>query len=248
MVAVNPGLARPLWATVHVWGAAATWVPWFAARASLDRPSLRGLRGLHFAKFLGTGHGRTFSPRDADWRHWALFATWSAPEHADAFDDSPLVRRRDAASEERLRLVLEPVTWRGSWDGRAPFGSAEARGEHRGPEPVAALTRARLALGRHTAFRRAVPAIAAELRTSPGKIMAFGVGENPFGRQGTFSVWHDADAMRAFAHDSPAHRRAVRLTPRTRWYAEELFATFRVQRMSGSHAGTTYGSTAKAAG
>jgi hypothetical protein len=226
---------------VHVWGAAPGRVPWFAARSVLDRPGLRALPGLRFARFLGTGRGRSFGPWDADWRHWALFATWSAPGYAAAFDRSALVRRRDAASEERLSLLLEPVTWRGRWDGRAPFGTADAHGEHRGPEPVAALTRARLAPGGYLAFRRAVRDVAAELGACPGKVIAIGVGENPFGRQGTFSVWRDADAMRAFARGTPAHRRAVRRTPRAGWYTEELFATFRVLRMSGSHARIAYG-------
>jgi hypothetical protein len=66
---------------------------------------------------------------------------------------------------------------------------------------------------------------------------ALGIGEAPLGLQGTFSVWRDAAALRAFAYESPEHRRVVGDTERLGWYAEELFARFRVRSTTGSYDG-----------
>lgn len=97
--------------------------------------------------------------------------------------------------------------------------------------PVAVLTRARLRPAHAGTFWRAAGPIATELAglTGPGRPwLAIGIGEAPIGLQGTFSVWPDAAAVRAFAYQHPAHVSAVRRTTEVGWYAEELFARFAV--------------------
>ena len=47
------------------------------------------------------------------------------------------------------------------------------------------------------------------------------------------SLWRDTAAMTAFAA-SEAHRAVVRRTADERWYAEELFARFRVEGTEGT--------------
>ena len=103
--------------------------------------------------------------------------------------------------------------------------------------PVAALTRARLRPSRARGFRRAVPDVAAALRAQEGLLFAVSIGEAPVGLAGTFSIWSSQQAMRDFAHRTPAHREAIKQTRPQRWYAEELFTRFAVRSVSGQYRG-----------
>lgn len=205
-------------------------------RMAGGRAGLRRAPGLRFAKLLGTGSARTFTPGDADLHHWALLTVWDDPRSAEAWAGSALVRRWDAASYERLRVRMTPLAARGRWSRRAPFGEPEATAWD---GPVAALTRARLRPARTLSFWRAVPPVVRELHGAPGLRLALGVGEAPIGTQGTFSLWSGADALVDFAYRSPEHRRAVARTEPERWYAEELFARLAVHEVAGTYEGRT---------
>lgn len=220
---------------LHVWGVERV-LP-ALGRMATGRLALRGTPGLRFAKLLGTGSARTFTPRDADPRHWAALTVWDAPSYADAWERSRLVGGWEDASYERLRVRMTPLAARGRWSRREPFASPA--GDPAWTGPVAALTRARLRPTRATSFWRAVPPVVRELHGSPGLRLALGVGEAPVGTQGTFSLWADTAALVGFAHRSPEHRSAVRRTEPERWYAEELFARLAVHEVDGTYEGRT---------
>jgi hypothetical protein len=184
---------------------------------------------------MGTGSGRTFTAADADLRHWALLTTWDSAEARARFDTSPLVAGWDRRADEHWRADLEPLAARGLWSRREPFGRPIPTRATSGP--VAAITRARLAPRRAATFWRAVPPVSADLHQAPGLRFAIGIGEAPIGLQGTFSLWEDAAALRAFAYDRPAHLAVIADTERLGWYAEELFARFRVLSTTGHYAG-----------
>ncbi|WP_018500075.1 spheroidene monooxygenase [Parafrankia discariae] len=244
--------------TVDFWHVPRRRVGHAAARMALDRPALRRTSGLTFGKLLGTGSGHRFTPLDADPLRWALLAVWDTPSAARDFERSTTIRSWAGIADERWRVELRPVASRGRWSGRAPFGggpdgerrerhSRESHsprshspeghsGEHDG-EPVAVVTRARLAPRHAAAFWRAVPPVATELRGAGGLLFAAGVGEAPIGLQGTFSLWRDVTALRAFAYRGPAHAAAVRRTPAAGWYTEELFARFVVLGSRGTIGG-----------
>jgi heme-degrading monooxygenase HmoA len=226
----------PALVTLDVWGVRGLGIPAALSRMALDRPALRRTRGLRFAKLLGTGSGRTFTVRDADPRHWALLTTWASAADRERFDDSALVAGWHRRAVEHWRADLEPLAARGQWSGREPFGNPRPE-RHQATGPVAALTRARLVPWQAATFWRAVPPVSADLHRSPGLRFALGIGEAPVGLQGTFSVWRDAEALRAFAYESPDHRRVVGETERRGWYAEELFARFRVRSAAGRYDG-----------
>jgi hypothetical protein len=223
--------------TLDVWGVAARAVPAAFARMALDRPGLRRARGLRFAKSLGTGSGRTFTLRDSDLRHWALLTTWAHPADRARFDTSPLVAGWHRRSEEHWRADLQPLAARGLWSGQEPFGHPTPSRESSATGPVAVITRARLVPRRAGAFWRAVPPVSADLHAGPGLRFAVGIGEAPLGLQGTFSVWDGDAALRSFAYDRPAHRKAIADTTRLGWYAEELFARFRLLSATGEYLG-----------
>jgi hypothetical protein len=224
-----PGLV-----TLHVWGVRRSQVPLAVARMAIDRPRVRRVPGLRFAKLLGTGDGRTFTVRDSDPEHWALMCTWDATEAADRFESSPTIRGWGRLAHERLQVRMRPLASRGQWSGATPFGDPQPWPHH---GAVAAVTRARLSWRRARTFWRAVPPVAAALGSAPGLRLAFGIGEAPVGLQGTFSLWSGAGELTAFAYERAAHVEAIRRTAEVGWYREELFARFAVVSVSGRYRG-----------
>lgn len=204
------------------------------ARVPLDRRALRGVDGLRFGRLLGTGAGQAMTT-SADLRRWAVFAVWDEAGALARFrEDHPLSQRWDQA-EERFDVQLRPLGARGSWDGVDPF-AGHAPGEPPGG-PVAVLTRATVRWRRLPAFLRAVPPVDAHLGSVDGLLRAAGIGEVPIGRQATFSLWRDADAVQRFSHRSAEHAEAVRRTREEDWYGEELFARFAPVAWAGTWSG-----------
>ena len=217
--------------TLHVWTVPPTRVAWAAGRMATDRRRVRRAPGATFAKLLGTGRGETFGVREANPRRWALLMCWASADAATQWEISRTASRWRAVADETWRLELAPLTSRGKWSKRTPFG-APAPGPHDGL--VVAVTRARLRPRRAATFWRAVPPVAAELHTSPGLRFTMGIGEAPAGLQGTFSLWDSADALKSFAYSSPQHLDAIARTSTVGWYAEELFARLAVLASSGT--------------
>ncbi len=221
----------PALVTLHVWRVPPRSVPAALLRMAVDRPRVRRTPGVRFAKLLGTGDGRTFTPRDGDPTRWALLTTWADRDAAAAFEQSVVARAWQRLAAETWRADLRPVAARGRWSGREPFGDPAPT---RTTGPVAALTRARLVTRRSTRFWRAVPPVSADLRRSPGLLAAVGIGEAPLGLQGTFSLWASGEELRAFAYAGEAHREVMARTGPEGWYAEELFARFAVEASTGT--------------
>lgn len=220
--------------SLHLWRVPPRSVPTALLRMAADRPALRRVPGLRFAKLMGTGRGRTFTPRDADPLRWALLTVWDDDAAAGAFARGRVLRRWARIADEQWTARLRPLSSRGRWSRREPFGRPRPSAW---AGPVAAVTRARLTPRTAVTFWRAVPAVAADLRAAPGLRLALGMGEAPVGLQGTFSVWESAAALNDFAYARAAHADAVRRTPVEGWYAEELFARFAVLSARGTVGG-----------
>jgi hypothetical protein len=204
--------------TLHVWRVPRRHVGTAMLRIALDR--VRPPR-VRFAKFLGTGRGVTFGLGDADLTRYAALTVSDEPVTFPGWQ---------RIATQQVRLDLEPVSSRGTWSGREPFGRPVTR---RSGGMVLALTRARLRPTRALTFWRAVPPVARELASAPGLLARLGVGEAPIGWQGTVSLWRDAADLTAFAYRQPEHRAVIARTPADRWYAEELFARFAVRAVDG---------------
>lgn len=229
--------------TLHLWRVPRRRVPAALVRMATDRGPVRRAPGARFARLLGTADSRWFTPRGADPTRWALVAAWASAGDAERFERSAVPRGWARLAEETCRILMRPLSCRGRWSGRHPFGQAHQPGQTSEPAPtapghwdgpVAALTRARLAPLRAVRFWRAVPPVADQLRTAPGLLLAFGIGEAPVGVQGTFSVWRSAGELGDFAYRGAAHAEVVRRTPEAGWYAEELFARFAVLDATGT--------------
>jgi hypothetical protein len=232
-VAARPGAAEPVPAVVslHVYGVHGTAVARALGRMALDRRAVRRIPGATFVKLLGTGSGRTFTPRDADPGHWGVLACWSDEDGPGRFEASASHAAWSRIADEQARILLRPLAARGTWAGRTPFGDPVA---HRWDGPVAAVTRARIRPSKWRTFWAAVPPVSGDLRAAEGLRLAVGIGEAPVGLQGTFSLWDDNAALTRFAHRRSPHVEVMRRTRQVDWYAEELFARFAVVAASGS--------------
>lgn len=186
-------------------------------------------RQARFAKLLGTGAGRTFTPRDADLFQWAILTVWSSEEESDQWSNNGIVRAWNRISREHATITMRAISSHGTWSGRTPFEISST--EHSGP--VAAITRARIKNRLSRTFWRSVPPVTNDLHSSEGLISAIGIGEAPIGLQGTFSLWSDSRSLRAFAYQGLAHQQVIARTSELQWYAEELFARFAVISMRG---------------
>jgi heme-degrading monooxygenase HmoA len=220
-----------------------TMVRYTPARAALgawhmaaQRPLLARVPGLRFARLLGTGQGIGFSAVP-DFRTWALFAVWEDVSAWERFAaESRVMRQYHARGEEVYSLLLAPLAAHGSWGGVEPF-PLPARPERPDPDaPIVVLTRATIRPARALRFWSRVAPVDATLRGHPDLLLSFGVGEVPYLKQATVSVWRSAAAMRAWAA-TPAHAETVRLTRAENWYSEELFARFRLLATRGTWRG-----------
>jgi heme-degrading monooxygenase HmoA len=198
------------------------------ARLGLDRRRLRHVPGLRFWRLLGTGAGSDTGP-GADLRRTAMFAVWDDDAALEAF----LIRTapRTVAADESWHVRLRAAGGHGSWRGVHVLDQLVPARSTTGP--IAVITRAEVRRRSWRAFRQAGPPVSAELRGADGLLAVVGFGETPIGRLGTFSLWRDLDAVRAFAL-MPEHRQVIRRTRDERWYGEELFARFEPYASSGS--------------
>ncbi len=222
-------------ASLHLFGVEGLGIASAIGHMATDRRRLRQMPGVVFSKLLGTGDGRTFTPRDADPRLWGMFLVWSSREHLLEFEASSRVFRGwNDRSMESCSVELQPLRWKGSWSGQQPFGPDDRRDSTPWTGPVAALTRARIRPTQWRTFWQSVPPVAADAQRTEGLRFSLGIGEAPIGLQATFSVWESADDIDRFAYRQNPHRDVIRRTHSTGWYAEEMFIRFGVVRVRGT--------------
>lgn len=175
--------------------------------------------------------------RDADPNHWAVLTVVADDQARHACLASRPFRQWQRVSYEDAQIRMRPIASHGTWSGRRPFDDPHALAPVKPhPDlPIASITRARLKPRMLATFWRAVPPVVEDLSGDPAVRFTLGIGEAPVGLQGTFSIWRSGRDMSAFAYRRPAHRRAIEQTRELQWYAEELFARFAVESMSGTY-------------
>jgi len=207
---------------------------WAFGRMGMDRPDLKATPGLRFKRLVGTARGSSFAWK-ADLLRWGLVATWDSEADLDRFlNESPVVQRWREHASHVWTARLVPVKSSGAWGGSNPFPAQEEEGDE---GRYAVITRARLRPTKIRAFFGAVPPVGLDLARTDGLLGSFGFGESPVLHQGTLSLWSSLDQMQAFAYGTAAHRDAMRRRRAENWYAEELFARFRVTASDGTWPG-----------
>jgi hypothetical protein len=199
-------------------------IRWGLAQMGTLPPKLKHVHGLKFFKMLGSGHGLGFSLKP-NLNRYGLLCVWENENIAHTFfaENLSFLNYLEHTSEH-WTVWLKPIQVYGLWDKINPFPAADATLKTDGP--IAALTRATIRLKALPSFWKYVPQTSQALKGADGLLCSIGLGELPFIRQATFSVWKNAEAVKYFAYKNALHKEVIKRTREENWYKEELFARF----------------------
>ena len=208
---------------------------WGYARFVVGRFGMRDVPGLVMSKVMGSGDGGGFGLKPSSSRQ-ALFGLFATEDAADAFLKSPIAHAYEQRAQEFCSAKLRAYSCKGSWSGQSIAVTAEL------PEngPIATLTRASIRPFSALRFWQMQPASEVSLNAASGCLLATGVGEAPFFRQATFSLWESTAAMDAYARTG-AHLAAIRAAHDGAFFSESMFARFVPLSLAGSWRGRSYG-------
>lgn len=181
-------------------------------------------KNVKFWKLMGCGKNGTFDV-NPDWQQWALMTVWETETDYQNFNKNSFITswwRR--FTDERTDYLCTPYESHGKWDGKEPFGNPTPDRTYTGP--IAILTRATIRISKAQDFWKNVPKVASSMGSAEGFITSVGIGEVPFIKQATFSVWKDLESVKKFAYRQREHAEVVKQTREKGWYSEELFARF----------------------
>jgi hypothetical protein len=208
---------------------------WGWSRIVKGPQALQDVPGLLFSKVLGSGFEGGFGLRPSPSRQ-GMFGLFESLSAAQAFvTDSSLLQAYQERSDEFCWALLKTWSCRGSWDGQ----SLEVCAAQPIKGPVAALTRASIKLGKAPAFWRHAPPSQTALADAKGCQLAVGLGEAPFVRQATFSIWDSVSDMNAYAR-SGAHLEAIQAAAQNDYFSESMFARFVPLQVQGQWQGKVY--------
>ena len=76
--------------------------------------------------------------------------------------------------------------------------------------------------------------VASQMNSAPGFITSVGIGEVPWIKQATFSIWESKEQMKQFAYKMQEHAEVIRKTRKENWYSEDMFVRFKILASYGS--------------
>ena len=182
---------------------------------------------IKFWKLMGSGKNGTFDIKP-DLNQWALLYTINeASTYIPPFINAYFKFFKCDVKQ----LILQPTEGHGLWDKKEIFGHLPKQTDDNGT--VAVLTRATININRLKNFWKNVNASASRMSTAPGFILSYGIGEVPWIKQATFSIWQNKANMKAFAYNMQQHADVIKKTRKEKWYKEELFVRFRILQVNG---------------
>lgn len=208
---------------------------WGYARFVVQRFAMRSVTGLVFSKVMGSGFDGGFGLRPSGSRQ-ALFCLFTEEASADRFLSSDVAQSYASRSREFCTAKLRAYSCKGSWAGR----TIEVTAEVPASGPIATLTRASIKPSAARKFWRMQPASEVALSKASGCLLATGVGEAPFFRQATFSLWTGVDAMNSYARTG-AHLAAIQAAHAGSFFSESMFVRFVPLCLTGNWRGQHYG-------
>ena len=177
-------------------------------------------KNISFYKLMGCGKNGTFD-KHPDWNQWAILLV-----HKGSSPLGPTFINRwiHFFKAQVSTLTLQPIEGHGTWDGKEVFGKLPKQTDYEGS--IAVLTRATIRLSKLKAFWSNVDGVAKQMAGAEGLITSLGIGEVPFLKQATLSVWNSKTDMKNFAYKMHEHADVIRKTKKEDWYKEEMFVRF----------------------
>ena len=189
-----------------------------------------------FYKLLGCGKNGNFD-KHPDWQQWGILAvhTEELPGINSSLKDlygSFISNWLQLFNCEICTFYLEPLEGHGKWDGKECFGILPKQSNYDGA--IAILTRATIRLSQLSSFWKNVNAVAVQMSNAQGFVTSIGIGEMPFIKQATFSIWQNKESMKAFAYQMKEHAYVIRKTRNENWYSEDMFVRFKPIKVTGT--------------
>jgi hypothetical protein len=189
---------------------------------------------ISFFKLLGCGRNGSFDLQP-DWRQYGIFSVSEdngvhsfTPERYEQWKreyyGSFITGWWRFCGCETWTIILEPQLSHGHWAGQELFPNLKKESS---VGPVCVLTRATIRPAKAKDFWKNVAPVQNKMPGAKGLLFSVGIGEMPFLRQATFSVWQDENDMRSFAYAMAEHRDVIKKTRDRKWYSEEMFTRFR---------------------
>ena len=201
---------------------------WGFSRYIFGKFLFRRIPGLVFCKILGSGFNGGFSTKPSLTKQ-GFFCVFDTKQNAEIFQQaSPTVQAYRSHAKEFFIAILYAYSSRGSWSG---FSIDELSSP---PEsgPIASLTRASIKPFKAMQFwAKAKPAEQA-IEEAKGSILTAGLGEAPYFRQATFTIWENLNSIDAYAR-SGAHLSAIKAAYGENYFSESMFTRFKVGSASG---------------
>jgi len=182
---------------------------------------------IKFFKLLGSGKNGTFDIHP-DLNQWGLLFT-ADDQHVKA--PSFIYKYFKIFRCDVKEFLLQPIEGHGLWDRKKVFG--ELHQHINNESAIAVLTRATIRIKRLKNFWSNVGGVADKMPFAKGLLISYGIGEIPWVKQATFSVWENKNAMQEFAYNLQQHIEVIHKTRNENWYKEELFVRFHILSVKG---------------
>ncbi len=190
-----------------------------------------------FYKLMGSGKNGSFD-KSPDFQQWAIVSTSNLrfkEVQIKHYESTILINKLYGSfirnwinffKCETITYLLDPIEGHGLWNGKKVFGELPTKTEYEGQ--IAVLTRANIRFNKMGEFWKHVDAVADKMATANGFIKSYGIGEIPWKKQATFSIWESKAAMKDFAYGMKEHQEVIQKTRKHNWYSEDMFTRFRI--------------------
>ena len=191
---------------------------------------------ISFYKLMGTGKNGSFDIHP-DWNQWAMLIilndeSWISNEQNKKLDPKIINGTfinfyLNLFKCKTKTIILKPLVSHGTWDNQFCFGKPSNQNIS-STQKIAVLTRATIRLNRLKNFWQNVPKVNEKMSENKGLMYSIGMGEIPFIKQATLSIWQDEASMKNFAYQQKEHVAVIQKTRKENWYSEEMFTRFKV--------------------
>ena len=208
---------------------------WGFARFVIGKYALRKIPGLQFFKILGSGKQGGFAV-EPSFQHQGLFCVFQTEEFARNFlNSSPIIQAYREHSDEFFSVLLKTFSNRGTWAGTALTETVHTPSQG----PIAAITRASIKPSKAFSFWQKAPPAELSLASADGCLLAAGLGEAPYFRQATFTIWESTEQMNQYARTG-AHLAAIKAAHSGGYFSESMFTRFLPIDPQGTWRGKAY--------